>query len=68
MGGGASEFCDHMMTGPDEVTVNSEPVLIITGVYFWTWLSLSQNLLLFLSQYSDDTSLHGCEAAACHMG
>lgn len=61
--GGQSQFCDHMMTGPDEVTVNSEPVLIITGVYFWIRLRLPQNPLLFVSQYSDDTSLHGCEAA-----
>lgn len=65
MGG---KFYDHMMTGLDEVTVNSEPVLIITGVYFWIWLSLSQNLLLFLSQYSDDTFLHESQPAACYMG
>ncbi|CAG03472.1 unnamed protein product [Tetraodon nigroviridis] len=66
--GGQPEFCDHMMTGLDEVTVNREPVLIITGVCFWIWLSLSQSLLLFLSQHSDDMSLHGCEATVCCMG
>lgn len=32
-------FCNHMMTAHDEVTVNSEPVLIITCVCFWIYFT-----------------------------
>lgn len=66
--GPASAFCNHTMTAPDEVTVNSEPVLIITFVCFWICYTLSQNLLLFFSHYSYDMSQYGREVAACQCG
>lgn len=33
-----SAFCNHMMTVPDEVTLNKEPALIITLVVLSDWL------------------------------
>lgn len=56
------------MTASDEVTVNSEPVLIITSVCFWICLCLSQTLLLFFTQYSYDMSQCRHQVAACQCG
>lgn len=57
-----------MMTAPDEVTVNSEPALIITRVCFWIYFAQSQNPLLSFSQYSCDMSLYGRSVAARQCG
>lgn len=40
---GRPAFYNHMMTVPREVTVNSEPVLIIACVCFWICFAQSQN-------------------------
>ena len=56
---GQAAFCNHMMTAPDEVTVNSEPLLIITCVCFRIFLTRSQSPLLFFSHYFCDTSEYG---------
>lgn len=63
---GQPAFCNHMRTAPDEVRVNSEPVLIITCVCFWICFTLSPNPLLFFSQYFYDMSQYG--VAACQYG
>lgn len=65
---GQPAFCNHMMTAPNKVTVNSEQVLIITFVCFWICLTLSQNLLLFFSQYSYSMSQNSGDIAACWCG
>lgn len=57
-----------MMTALDEVTVNSEPVLIITCVCFWIFYTRSQNPLLSFSQYSCDMSQFGLSVRARQCG
>lgn len=64
---GQPAFCNHMKTAHDEVTVNSEPVLIISCVCFWICFTLSPNPLLFFSQYSYNMPQHGAAASQCGL-
>lgn len=65
-----SAVCNHMMTVPDEVTLNKEPALIITFVVLSDLLHSVQKkqnqkrpTMLFFSQYSHDKSQCGRKAA-----
>lgn len=48
---GTAAFCNHAMTATNEVTVNSEPVFIITRVCLWIYFTQLKSSLLFFSVF-----------------